>query len=597
MTYGNAYGKHRHGAPLYGPIATARTNPRTALAALLMQEGSSTAPVQHWMQGVARMGQAAIGGLMLNREEEREREQQQRYTRTMADALMAYQGRPAETQTYGDGTTINWNEQKPNPRYAELLLSQNPDTLPLAWDMHSKNMEMARILAAEERKPPQVETFFDDQGREQKRQWNRKTASWEIIGGAKAPGQQNTRRLMTTEEKRAAGLPVDLVAQIDTNGGIHTVHTPDNKQQPGGPYAGTGLDAQNNNLLLRGLKDPGFINTAEYAVAYRDRSQPQVRFDQASGSMVTVQPDMSMFPKPTFVLGNAGSPPPSAPAAGPQAAPQVGPLTAKLSEGTNISPVAAPQGPLSQQLAAPPQAMGPQSAPEGMAQGTTRLPEVIPQQSRPGSTLPVVGSAPGAPTTQHIGGATVTTQSGTPRQTQEQMRTALTEAATIINSLGDLRNAYSKAGVIDRGKSMFGMTTSLNTAYNKAALMAKGEALFNLGVLNGPDLEVIRRVLPDPSTLKGSATDQKAVEDAISQVETLVQDRITARMSQLGMEPMDIRQYGRQIRAAGPGNPSPQSEGDIPQLRGDAAGKAAYDRLPPGAEYIAPDGSRRRKQG
>lgn len=37
-------------------------------------------------------------------------------------AMLLAQGRPAETQSYGDGTTINWNEQKPNMLAAEGAL-------------------------------------------------------------------------------------------------------------------------------------------------------------------------------------------------------------------------------------------------------------------------------------------------------------------------------------------------------------------------------------------------------------------------------------------------------------------------------------------
>jgi hypothetical protein len=80
-----------------------------------------------------------------------------------------------------------------------------------------------------------------------------------------------------------------------------------------------------------------------------------------------------------------------------------------------------------------------------------------------------------------------------------------------------------------------GMTTKANTAYNVAALLAKGEALFNLGVLNGPDLEVIRRTLPDPSTFKGASADKAAIDEAVGQVSALLKARLAAKEKQIGM--------------------------------------------------------------
>src|SRR5690606_12965851 len=41
-------------------------------------------------------------------------------------------------------------------------------------------------------KAPDVKSFFDDQGREYKAQWNPATKAWEPVGGAKAPGNAIT---------------------------------------------------------------------------------------------------------------------------------------------------------------------------------------------------------------------------------------------------------------------------------------------------------------------------------------------------------------------------------------------------------------------
>lgn len=44
------------------------------LAELLMGEGASTAPVQHWTQGVARALQGAYGGHLMHKAEQAEKD-------------------------------------------------------------------------------------------------------------------------------------------------------------------------------------------------------------------------------------------------------------------------------------------------------------------------------------------------------------------------------------------------------------------------------------------------------------------------------------------------------------------------------------------
>lgn len=63
---------------------------------------------------------------------------------------------------------------------------------------------------------------------------------------------------------------------------------------PKKPYEGTGIDAQNANILLTG--DP---NTAEYAAAYNMLSAPKTERG-ADGSVSTISPNMSAYRKPTF---------------------------------------------------------------------------------------------------------------------------------------------------------------------------------------------------------------------------------------------------------------------------------------------------------
>ncbi len=150
------------------------------------------------------------------------------------------------------------------------------------------------------------------------------------------------------------------------------------------------------------------------------------------------------------------------------------------------------------------------------------------------------------------------TRSQPTRQEIEKLHTARTEAATIVSALEDFRREFQNTGTFGAIKSVAGATTPVNTAYNTAALMAKGEQLFALGVLNGPDLEVIRRILPDPSTVRGATTSNADMSAAVNKVVDLIQTRLAARETQLGLPVTDVRGLANNLRATMPGGPTQQ---------------------------------------
>lgn len=143
----------------------------------------------------------------------------------------------------------------------------------------------------------------------------------------------------------------------------------------------------------------------------------------------------------------------------------------------------------------------------------------------------------------------------------EKLHTARTEAATIAAALNDFQREFQNTGTWGAMKSVAGATTPVNTAYNAAALMAKGEALFNLGVLNGPDLDIIRRTLPDPSTMKGATTSNQDMSAAVGKVIDLLQTRLASREKQLGLPVTDVRGVANELRATMPGGPTQQPTG------------------------------------
>lgn len=146
---------------------------------------------------------------------------------------------------------------------------------------------------------------------------------------------------------------------------------------------------------------------------------------------------------------------------------------------------------------------------------------------------------PNLSTTQ-VPGATVTSDPGTGQSPADRskmkdieanaqsIKSALTNYKQTVQSsdLGSDISAYA-GGMTEGGRK-------LNTTYNAAALMTKAEALFNLGVLNGPDLDIIRRTVPDPSTFSGLFTSEAAAGVAVDQVIKLIDERLEAFRSQYG---------------------------------------------------------------
>lgn len=112
------------------------------------------------------------------------------------------------------------------------------------------------------------------------------------------------------------------------------------------------------------------------------------------------------------------------------------------------------------------------------------------------------------------------------------------DAASLRGALGDFRAAVGGAGTGDKLASVAGINTEgatkLNTTYNNAALLSKAESLYNLGVLNGPDLDIIRRTITDPSTFRSLGTSREAWNGQIDQIGRLLDQRLTAARQQFG---------------------------------------------------------------
>jgi len=283
----------------------------------------------------------------------------------------------------------------------------------------------------------------------------------------------------------------------------------------GGGIPGQGIENQARSAIIRAANDPAYRGSVDYAVLWGNLNKP--RFD-ANGFQMPPE-DLSAFPTPTYRFQGQ-----------PQGAPQGAPQQ---------PPQAAPP-----QAAATPQGAPPAPSPDTVV-GSPTL-QAQPPQGAPPQTPPsgiVATPIPGMP-------AKVSPE-------MEKLNTARREAVTIVSALADFQKEFQKAGTRDSVKSIAGATTPLNTSYNVAALLAKGEELFNLGVLNGPDLDIIRRTLPDPSTFRGAAAEKADADAAVGKVIDLLQTRLAMREKLAGQPMTDLRGTAKDVRATMPGAAAP----------------------------------------
>lgn len=130
------FGLMQQGGSFGGPLAMQRArDPRYAYAQALMRGGADTSPVQTPVQGLARVGSGLVGAWMAREAGKDWDNRESNRAMAIANALKDASGTPAETKAYGDGTTINWDERKPNFQAAISGLAANPDTADMAMRM------------------------------------------------------------------------------------------------------------------------------------------------------------------------------------------------------------------------------------------------------------------------------------------------------------------------------------------------------------------------------------------------------------------------------------------------------------------------------
>lgn len=163
-------------------------------------------------------------------------------------------------------------------------------------------------------------------------------------------------------------------------------------------------------------------------------------------------------------------------------------------------------------------------------------------------------------------------------------------ASTLIRSLDDFLDRFTKASSGERIATVSGAPTNLGSAWTNAALMAKGEGLYKLGVLSGPDMDVLRGALADPKTFMGAMATQETVKQQVDRIKGLVQAGLEQSRRSYGggmsADP-DMPRDGRT-----PGAAAPAGNGDPIKV----TGAADYAKVPSGGLYVDPQGNTRRKR-
>jgi hypothetical protein len=174
---------------------------RLQMAQALMRGGADTSPVQSPWQGVARLGQALVGGYMANKVSSDAEAREKEYASTLAQALQAGQGAPAGLDPK---TGITWETARAgNPQMMAQLLAGNPDTAPVALQMQMADLQgqaqLQRALAVEREKgklePPKTREIKVD-GKVVTQEFNPETRQWTNLGSS----PQWQPRLLTPEE-------------------------------------------------------------------------------------------------------------------------------------------------------------------------------------------------------------------------------------------------------------------------------------------------------------------------------------------------------------------------------------------------------------
>lgn len=100
----------------------------------------------------------------------------------------------------------------------------------------------------------------------------------------------------------------------------------------------------------------------------------------------------------------------------------------------------------------------------------------------------------------------------------EKQQNQVIGTQNLSNAIKEYRDELKGFGLLDAVKP--DSRAAMGTKYNNMMLQAK-EA-YNLGVLNGPDLEILTSVITDPRSFKGAVTSNKALDAQASELDRIM---------------------------------------------------------------------------
>jgi flagellum-specific peptidoglycan hydrolase FlgJ len=138
------------------------------------------------------------------------------------------------------------------------------------------------------------------------------------------------------------------------------------------------------------------------------------------------------------------------------------------------------------------------------------------------------------------------------------------------------------------------------TAFNNMKMALRSEAFANTGVLQPAEMAMLEKELLAPNTLRGLMQTPEAATAKLDELRRFIDTKLDAAYKANGYEkPADLQFY-REREGAGNAESDasgfgagggPRGAADIPR----PTDKAAFDALPSGATFLAPDGILRRK--
>lgn len=269
------------------------------------------------------------------------------------------------------------------------------------------------------------------------------------------------------------------------------------------PFSGTGVESSALNIVIKGQKDQSLRASPEFLMAWRKLTEPQIIRDAAGNmSLYTPPPPKGMLPPMALQQGGMVQAP-----SGTQAPPRQFP----------------PSGPTGAPMPPPPSRAVPPRLPAGIAPdspGQFFDPDKHAATLGDGMLPPEVVSAPGGGTIAALPGT-----SPVGSEEAKQIRQAInTTIPSVKESLKEYRASLNQTGQVDR---LFGIGPANAAAKsNHTNLLLQLKELFNLGVLNGPDYELMLKMVGAPDSFDAFIGGRKSLDAQLGATEKYLDAKI-----------------------------------------------------------------------